>query len=216
MQNNQLTDQIKTFYSDGYKIGMEAVEKGLSKDLILSTTRKLFQNIDTLNEAILILAKKESTTIFCKKGCAWCCYQPVYALTHEIIYLKEYIKNNFSELVAIDIYRSAREKDHMIGNLKENELLNSKHPCPLLKNGACIAYEIRPMACRIYLSLNLNSCESFYNNPEDKKNYPQVMHFPLRAGRIMSEGYRAALKHAGWKSQEFRIEEGLLANIILK
>lgn len=216
MQLNQLSGQVKGFYSDGYKIGMEAVEKGLSVETINLSTKKLFQNIDALIDAILNLSIKEETQVYCKKGCSWCCYQPVYALSHEVIYLKEFIKGNFTEPEAKGILEHAMEKDKKVGNLKDDALLNSKYSCPLLKNGVCMAYEARPMACRIYLSLNLKSCEAFYNYPENTSRFPQVMHFPLQAGRMMNEGYKSALKQAGWKSQEFRIEEGLLKQIIIK
>ncbi|NQU85547.1 MAG: YkgJ family cysteine cluster protein [Mariniphaga sp.] len=215
MKLNQLSDQVKAFYSDGFKIGMEVVENGVSTESINLSTHKIYQNIDSLIEAVLKLAKNEDAKVYCRKGCVWCCYQPIYSLTHEIVFLKEFIRDNFTELETQKIYDSAREKEQKIGKLKNDDLLNSKFPCPLLKDGSCIAYKARPMACRIYLSLNINSCESFYNQPENKSNFPQIMHFPLQAGRMMNEGFKAALKQASWKSQEFRIEEGLLKQIII-
>ncbi|MBN1821772.1 MAG: YkgJ family cysteine cluster protein [Prolixibacteraceae bacterium] len=215
MQLNQLSGQVKVFYSDGFKIGMEIVEEGISVESILKSTTKIYENIDALNDAVLSLAEKENTTVFCKKGCFLCCYQPVYALTHEVIYLKEFIKTNFPEAEIRKIYNRARDKELKTGKLNEENLLNSKYPCPLLVDGACSAYKARPMACRIYLSLSFKSCEKFYEYPEDKTGFPQIMHFPLQAGRMMNEGYKAALKQAGWKSQEFRIEEGLLSKIFI-
>ena len=215
MAPQDLSDKAKIFYSDGYKIGMEVVEQGITKENIIQAVKKIYQNIDLLIETLLKLAQKENTIIYCRKGCSWCCHQPVYALTHEVLLLQDHFTNNFSEKEREDLNKLAHEKDKKLSPLKNEALLNSKHPCPLLKDGACIAYEVRPMACRIYLSLNLNSCENYFTNPEDKTNYPQVMHFPLQAGRMMNEGFKAALKQAGWKSQEFRIEEGLLKTIVL-
>ena len=72
-----------------------------------------------------------------------------------------------------------------------------------------MAYKARPVACRIYLSSNLNSCLKFYNEPEDKNNYPALLNFPMRAGRLMNEGFKAALKAGGIVAKEFRIEEKL-------
>jgi hypothetical protein len=65
------------------------------------------------------------------------------------------------------------------------------------------------MACRIYLSYKLESCLEFYRNPDNDANYPALLEFPLRAGQMMNEGFRAALKESGLETAEFRIEEGL-------
>lgn len=97
--------------------------------------------------------------------------------------------------------------------LTEEEVLKFKSPCPLLINGSCSAYEARPMACRIYLSTQLETCLEFYQHPENEDNYPALIDFPLRAGQMMNEGFRAALKEIGVETAEFRLETGL--NILL-
>jgi hypothetical protein len=94
--------------------------------------------------------------------------------------------------------------------LSEKEILNSKFPCPLLENGACSAYPARPMACRIYLSSDVNTCLKFYREPEDETTYPALLDFPMRAGRMMNEGFKAALKAHGINIQEFRIDQKML------
>jgi hypothetical protein len=93
--------------------------------------------------------------------------------------------------------------------LKEIDLLNAKYPCPLLENGACIAYQARPMACRIYLSSDVNSCLNFYHKPQSKTSIPALLNLTLRTGQMMNEGFKSALKTSGIKTHEFRIEEKL-------
>jgi hypothetical protein len=66
------------------------------------------------------------------------------------------------------------------------------------------------MACRIYLSSNLETCLKFFNTPEDKSNYPALLEFPMRVGRMTNEGFKAALKTNGVIAKEFRIEEKIL------
>jgi hypothetical protein len=70
------------------------------------------------------------------------------------------------------------------------------------------------MACRIYLSTRLETCLEFYHHPENEQNYPALIDFPLKAGRMMNEGFMAALKENGIETAEFRLEEGL--KIVLK
>ena len=210
MLHNQFSDKLKAFYSDGYKIGMEAIDRGFTEEAIRSASEKLYRNIDNLNDVLLKYANKQETKVYCRKGCFWCCYQPVFALSHEILYLKEFISSAFTEAEKYEILIRAQEKEKKVGNLPEEEMLNSKYACPLLKDGICTAYEARPMSCRIYLSLDLRSCKDFYLNPKTMSGFPRILEFPLQAGRMMNEGFKAALKQSGRNSQEFRIEEGLL------
>ncbi|MCA1760065.1 MAG: hypothetical protein LC658_09875, partial [Bacteroidales bacterium] len=101
------------------------------------------------------------------------------------------------------------EKNKKLEKLSGESLLNSKFPCPLLDNGTCLAYSARPVACRIYLSANLESCLKFYQNPEEKNSFPALLQLPMRLGRMLNEGFKAALKTNGFKVEEFRIEEKL-------
>jgi hypothetical protein len=66
------------------------------------------------------------------------------------------------------------------------------------------------MACRIYLSSDVNSCLKFFHHPEDKSNYPALLNLTLRCGQMMNEGFKAALKTSGRITKEFRIEERIL------
>jgi len=213
MQKGQLSGQIKVFYSDAYKIGMAATEGGLKKTPLLKAVEQIYLYIDRVIESLLAYAKKEGTKIYCRKGCSLCCHQPVYALTHEALFLQDYINDNFSKKETEDIFKKAREKDKLLTGLQPEELQNSKYPCPLLKNGTCMAYTARPMACRIYLSLSFESCRLFYDDPGIESEFPKIMHFPLQAGRMMNEGFKAALKQAGAETREYRVEESLLVDL---
>lgn len=199
----------KAFYHDGYQLGLKAV---LSKDVrdFSAALYKMYDAIDSLNNSLFEFAMKQRQSIACTKGCEWCCCQPVFALDYELDYLKKYIEENYSDEAKSEIRKRAVEKNLKLISLKDDALLNAKHPCPLLKDGACMTYEARPVACRIYLSSNLNSCLKFYHDPEDKNNYPALLDFPMRAGRMMNEGFKAALKTHGIVAKEFRIEEKLM------
>src|SRR5262249_34824988 len=48
-----------------------------------------------------------------------------------------------------------------------------QHPCPFLEGdragswGRCSVYEVRPLACRGYHSLDLRQCQRLFDHPED-------------------------------------------------
>jgi Fe-S-cluster containining protein len=208
-RNQSFTDFEKAFYSDGYKIGIQAVENNLSQEALYLSISEMYSAIEGLIDSLSNFADKQDQPIKCKKGCDFCCHQPVYALDYETQFLNTFIKDNFTETEKSDINKRARKNQEKLSKLNKTELLNSKLPCPLLKDGACSAYEARPMACRIYLSTDLNTCHIFYKEPENKSNFPALLDFPMRAGRMMNEGFKSALKTKGVISKEYRIDEGL-------
>lgn len=207
--NFNLKELEKQFHADGYRMGMTAAEGGFSNEALFAAVENLHLMVDELVESFSEFAGKNNQSPACKKGCHWCCHQPVFALSYELDYLRDFLNKNFSAPQKREISIRAANKRKKMENLSGDLLLNSKFPCPLLENGSCIAYAARPVACRIYLSSNLESCLKFYNEPENEKSFPALLSFPMRMGRMLNEGFKSALKTNGIKVEEFRIEEKL-------
>lgn len=208
-ENKHFTEKDRIFYSDGFTLAQSAIRHGLTNDSLFSAIESLYEAIDRLNESILALAERQNMKVACYNGCHWCCHQAVYANSYELHFLSEKIKMNTADEELLSLIDRTENKCVQTSKLTENEILKFKSPCPLLLNGSCFSYSSRPMACRIYLSTNLESCLEFYKNPENEANFPALIDFPLRAGRMMNEGFRAALKGFGVETAEFRLEEGL-------
>jgi Fe-S-cluster containining protein len=212
MNNNdkQTLSNDRIFFSDGYKLGQTAIAKGLTKQTLFDAIEMMYQAIDGLNDSLIALAQRQNIKISCSKGCYWCCHQPVFANSYEIHYLSGKIKKFLGPNKAAEFQKKAELKNSETSKLNENQVLNFKSSCPLLsEQGACSIYPARPVACRIYLSTSFPSCLEFFHHPESKSNYPELLDFPLRAGRMINEGFNAALKEAGIETTEFRLEEGL-------
>ncbi len=148
------------------------------------------------------------------KGVTGAVIRPFLQTLTNFIFYRNKLKKDFSPEELADVSTKSDAKYLITSELSDEEILKYKAPCPLLKDGACSAYAARPMACRIYLSTKLETCLEFYSHPENETNYPALIDFPLRAGRMLNEGFRAALKEYGVETAEFRIEEGL--RIVLK
>ncbi len=207
--NIHFNENDRIFYDDGYKLAQSAFHEGFTKETLFAAIESLYAAIDGLNDSIVALAIRQKSDVACFNGCHWCCHQAVFANSYEIHYLSEKIKEKFTlkELDALIVRTIA--KHTKTSKLTEVEILNYKAPCPLLDEGSCSIYASRPMACRIYLSTKLETCLEFYNHPENETNYPALIDFPLRAGQMMNEGFRAALKKFEIEIAEFRLEEGL-------
>ena len=213
-EHKHFTEHDHIFYSDGFKLAQIAIEHGLSNVTLFSAIESLYAAIDGLNDSVVALAERQNMRVACHKGCHWCCHQAVYANSYELHFLSEKIKSRFSKEQISECIEAAEAKSAVTSKMDEEQISTYKSPCPLLENGACSVYDARPMACRIYLSTKLNTCLEFYQHPENKLNYPALIDFPLRAGRMMNEGFMAALKGYGIETAEFRLEEGL--RIVLK
>ena len=203
------SDHDHIFHSDGYKLAQSAIDQGLSNASLFSAIESLYAAIDGLNDSVVALAGRQKMGVACHKGCHWCCHQAVYANSYELHFLSEKIKSHFSTEKISSWIEASEAKHGVTSKMNEEEISSYKSSCPLLENGACSIYEARPMACRIYLSTQLKTCTEFYQHPENKLNYPALIDFPLRAGRMMNEGFMAALKGYGIETAEFRLEEGL-------
>jgi Fe-S-cluster containining protein len=148
-------------------------------------------------------------------GCSYCCHQTVLATPYELLYLAAFVKNRFTGDQFNTIVQRATEKAAITSKLALDKLLKFKKPCPLLhpEQGFCRAYPARPMACRIYLSSDVKSCKDDLENPNDDSIFPQLYDMPLRAGRMMNEGFHARLRQGKMdrlQAFENTIEEGLL------
>lgn len=208
--NSSRSEYEQLFYNDGYRLGKEAAKNDYKEADLFRAMDQLYLAIDQLIDSLAVMAQKQNRPVHCKKGCSYCCHQAVFANSYELHYLGNFIRNHVDLPGIKQIQKDAATKNKTTSKLDEKSLLNHKSPCPLLKDGTCSVYAARPMACRIYLSTSVSSCIEFFQHPANEENYPALLEFPLMAGRMMNEGFIAALKDAGIEIAEFRLEEGLL------
>ena len=136
-------------------------------------------------------------------------------MTHELLYLRDHVKESLDPVRQEQCISRAREKTLMTLNKPLEELLKVRAACPFLEDGACAVYPARPMACRIYLSYSEPACRREYDGPGDRKRIPELFGFPLRAGQMMNEGFVSALKQFGLLSTELPLEQGYSSVVTL-
>jgi len=203
------------FFNDGYKLCDTFLFAGFTKENLFAAQKQLYKVIDELNNEFLSLASKEGKPSACKMGCSYCCHQTVLATPYELFFLAQFVKNKFSGQQLDTIVQRASAKASVTSKLPLEKRLRHKQPCPLLhpEQGFCRAYQARPMACRIYLSSDVKSCQADLETPNDDSIFPQLYDMPLHAGRMMNEGFHARLRlnrKDNLQAFENTIEEGLL------
>lgn len=205
----------EAFFKDGYNLCDVYLSSGFTKENLFAAQKQLYKVIDELIDSFLDRTEKEDNPTECKKGCSFCCHQTVLASPYELFYLVDFVQKKFRKDALDIIIERAENKKTKTEKLKMNKLLNYKQPCPLLHpaGGFCRAYKVRPMACRIYLSSSVKSCKDDLANPNDDTIFPQLYDMPLRAGRMMNEGFQARIRKGrehNLQAFENTIEEGLL------
>ncbi len=203
--NNKETNL--TFYKDGYTIASKEISDFKSLTPLFKAIQTQYTAISQLTQSFAMRTHQQNKPIACKKGCNWCCYQPVYMTTQEALLIYEYVLQAFNEENRKSILYKAEKKLKKTKDLTEEKKQHIIHACSFLENGACSIYPVRPMACRIYLSSDESSCKNKYDNPGDKIIFPALFDFILNAGRYMNEGFVGFLKGKGRKMEEFTIEE---------
>ena len=203
----------RLFYRDGYRLAHEHLSGAMTSRNVKQAISQLYQVIDELLDAFLARTDSEGSPAACKKGCAWCCYQEVFAVTHEFLYLRDYMLQKLTEDQRKRILDRAREKVRQSIHLAVDEQLKLRTACPFLEDGSCMVYEARPMACRIYLSSSLSSCKEEHDRPSNGKVIAALFEFPLLAGRMLNEGFVAWLKQWGFQSAELPMEQGYASMI---
>jgi len=205
----------RIFYRDGYRLALHHLEKELSTSNLEAAIGELYQAVDELLEAFLQRSAMEGKASDCKQGCTWCCHQEVFVLSHEFLYLNEYVNEHLSGETRTHILGKAREKVMLTMNKSVEEQLKIRAACPFLESGSCLAYKARPMACRIYLSSSARSCKEEHDHPYNKQHHPDLFEFPLQVGRMLNEGFVAGLKQMGLQVAELPIEQGYSSLVTL-
>ncbi len=109
-----------------------------------------------------ILAKPGAIKPCCTKGCHFCCYEPAYADRRQVDHMiaglsPEQIEEVKAKLPA---WLEATEKLRTERRPSAFAYRLTNTPCPLLKDGLCMAYERRPLDCRIFLATgNPQDCD---------------------------------------------------------
>jgi len=143
---------------------------GRAKTLIEKEILDMFKDADELiKKELESLQDKKSIIPTCKKGCVYCCRQPISISVPEAHAIGQYIKRNFDEKETTDLKTRILEwlswvktelSTHLQQGLNEAEALFSYGQyCPLLKENECSVYPVRPLLCRSYfVSSDVRSC----------------------------------------------------------
>ena len=147
-----------------------------------------------------VLAAK-NTGLACRQGCAHCCRQPVTVSAPEAFFIAAQIRNSPDATQAVlQANRQPRVRPGAQGY--------SPVPCSLLDGSACSIYAARPLACRGFVSRDVNACRTFEQFGKPNVPMPADYISVLYACRMI---LIAAVRLLGLKDAAFEMNEAVAA-----
>src|SRR5215469_9394775 len=151
--------------------------------------------------------RRRLTGVECRRGCSFCCHMNVAVSPLEAVRIwaalhEESRHEQRDAMLAADIRLERRGTQ---------DRLALKMLCPLLTDGACSIYELRPLACRALLSLSARLCEAEVDARDagqDATRVPTLVTPRLIAAGIIS-GEVAALDDLGLASHLVELTAGV-------
>ncbi len=153
------------------------------------------------------LRSEEGIIPTCKLGCCHCCRFHILTNIAEAYTLAQYVKRELSADQIKDLRirtqqwhewdnsRPGRYPSANIGG--QTDLSNYVPCCPLLVNGMCIAYPVRPVVCRTHFVCSHPLFCLAANNPESTEDVPVVLTSVLTATSPFSMVIRDHIENAG-------------------
>jgi len=125
--------------------------------------------------------------IACGRGCAFCCMNTWIEVTApEVFFTVKHLPPERLPEIREAVLRACSQTE---GKTLQ-ERVKTIVPCPLLVEGACSVYPIRPVACRLAVSANADVCRRSFTEFSGESIPVPTPWGPLR------QGYRVALEGA--------------------
>ena len=167
----------------------------------------VYSSVDAATACELLRLRSEDGIVpSCKSGCCHCCRYHILTNIAEVQTLAQYVKRELSAEQIEDL-RLRTQQWHEWDNSRpgrpsafidgQTDLSNYEHCCPMVVNGACSVYPVRPVVCRAhFVSSPPRSCCAA-NNPDSTEDTPVVLKSVVAAAGPFSMVMRDHIEEAG-------------------
>jgi Fe-S-cluster containining protein len=142
----------------------EDIARSLTPEEFDSAAQRALTFFDALNGEII---QQRRVKLACCEGCGVCCSLRVDVFAHEVFPIAHHIRSQFTakEIAALRARLAAHSKKVL--PLTPFEHVTQNIVCPLLQNGRCTVYAVRPQACRRHHSQDFATCQYTFDHPDD-------------------------------------------------
>jgi hypothetical protein len=147
--------------------------------------------------------------VACRAGCTPCCHQHTYPTAAELAVIVLSVSPGDRQVLA----DRARAIGARSNGLSHHERFAKAIPCPLLENGRCGVYALRPLVCRTYLSTSKRACDHDWRTrfQHNKTKGVPLLVQPQVLGTGYSIGLDIVLYELGLETERAEMAPGLVA-----
>lgn len=142
----------------------DGLSKAKTNNDYFNIYNKTLSSIDYSNTMVL---SEIDQKLACKENCEYCCYFKVEVSAFEVFQIYFYIENKYNIENKEKLISRLNEHTNQVNTVDYSELEKRNIKCPLLVNGKCSVYPVRPIGCRRHHSLDVSLCKKSFDNPTD-------------------------------------------------
>jgi len=156
-----------------------------------------------------LIARSVTPVIACKSGCWYCCYYRVEAHAEELLKIAEYLLKTLSADQLTGLQQQVAQNVETLRAMSHKQQLQANLPCPLLTDGVCTVYELRPARCRTFHATDVRGCRQSWEEPENLAIPGSLIPELYQAGEAHLEGFRKAMAAAGYDGSVYELNAAL-------
>lgn len=142
----------------------EDITRALSPEEFDAAAQRSLDFVDVLNSEII---EQRGVKLACCEGCGICCSLRIDVFAHEVFPIAHYIRTHFTAGEIADLAARLEAHAEKVMPLTPFEHVTRNIECPLLQNGRCTVYPVRPHTCRRHHSQDLAACQYTFDHPDD-------------------------------------------------
>lgn len=145
----------------------------------------------------------------CHKGCATCCTLRVTATAPEVFMLARFIRAVSPGLArhGIDLREQLAQANGVTCGHGERDRVSLRQRCPFIAQGACVIYQVRPLACRGLASYDRKACAQAASGRIDEIPYSEP-HMRIRS--LVQNAMQSAMRDGGLPWASYELNQSLL------
>jgi hypothetical protein len=102
------------------------------------------------------LYDRDPSKVACKPGCSWCCHERVSVSAPEVFRIADALSGGPHAKAVLE---RARRVETATADAEPGD--RRPIPCPLLEEGRCLVYAVRPLLCRAANATDVTPCRSW-------------------------------------------------------
>jgi len=183
------------------------VSRASKPEQMASALRRAYTAIDAHTDHYIA---EHAVALDCCPGCSLCCYLRVDAKAHEVLAIAHFVHTRFTPAEREQLIGRLRAHSERVAPLSYPEHMATNVVCPLLVDGRCTVYAMRPFGCRRHQSQRVSACQYSYDHPEDLA-FPSSRHPGLFMAAMQAEqSLQAVYPHLGYDSVGYELGTALL------